>query len=112
MNASDYLPQSLSRETRLVTDYNNPDASPKVEFGEYKNMNSTPTNFSVFLDDNNNKIVRLSKFSDRNIPPIFINITNDKNAKSSINQLLESSYGKGLTLDKMFEAHSKELLNQ
>jgi len=108
INMADYLPDALTRESKVVYNYNT--GEQEVKLGDYKNMNTTPTQFSVFIDENNNKIVQLSGFSDKNIPPVFINITQNTPAKSKLNQLLEDTYGAGISIDDMFKTHAQNLM--
>lgn len=77
--------------------------------GAYKEVKGTPTRISPFIDDSGNKIIMLHGFSDRNVPPVFINVSNAA-SKNRIDQLLGPPYGSRVTVDEMFRIHGENLL--
>lgn len=77
--------------------------------GDYKEVQETPKKISPFIDDSGNKIIMLHGFTDKNIPPVFVNVSNAA-SKNRIDQLLSSPYGNKVTVDEMFRIHGENVL--
>jgi len=77
--------------------------------GDYKEVLEAPKKISPFIDDSGNKIIMLHGFTDQNIPPVFVNVSNAA-SKNRIDQLLSSPYGNRVTVDEMFRIHSENVL--
>ena len=77
--------------------------------GDYREVQETPKKISPFIDDSGNKIIMLHGFTDKNIPPVFVNVSNAA-SKNRIDQLLSSPYGNKVTVDEMFRIHGENVL--
>ena len=77
--------------------------------GDYREIQETPQKISPFVDDSGAKIIMLHGFADKNIPPVFVNVSNAA-TKSRIDQLIGSPYGNKVTVDEMFRIHTRNLM--
>ena len=110
INLSNYLPESITREEPIVTtDYETGEKT--VTPGEFKRMNDKPTQVTTLIDNNGDRVLMLSGFSDPNIPPVFINVSQNTPFVNQLNTLFNKAYGAGnVSVEKLFEQHAKSLL--
>lgn len=110
INLSSYLPESITRTEPIVT-YDYETGEKRVTPGDFKKMNDQPTEVSTMIDNNGHKVIMLSGFSDPNIPPVFINISQNQPFVNKLNALFNKAYGDGnVSIEKLFEQHAKSLL--
>lgn len=110
INLSNYLPESITREEPVVTT-NYETGEKTVTPGEFKRMNDKPTQVTTLIDNNGDRVLMLSGFSDPNIPPVFINVSQNTPFVNQLNTLFNKAYGAGnVSVEKLFEQHAKSLL--
>jgi hypothetical protein len=110
INLSNYLPESITREEPIVTT-NYETGEKTVTPGEFKKMNDKPTQVTTLIDNNGDRVLMLSGFSDPNIPPVFINVSQNTPFVNQLNTLFNKAYGAGnVSVEKLFEQHAKSLL--